>query len=78
MDYQPRFPYGNTKVLTLSNQGHSRVYPEKTTSDNIHFDFRFDNHPLPVSARQTFYLSEGSGASVCVDVWGYYASYYHY
>ena len=73
MDYQPRLPTGTKKFLTLSDQGHRVVYPEKITSDNIHFDFRFDNHPLPVSVGQTFYLSERSGASLCVDVWGYYA-----
>ena len=74
MDYAPSLPAGETKVLKLANESGRKVIPERTTSDNIHFDFRFDNKPLTVSAGQKFSLYEesGSGVRFCVSVYGYY------
>ena len=75
VDYAPSLPAGETKVLKLADES-GQVNPEYTTSDNIHFDFRFDNKPLEVSAGQKFILYEesGSGVGFCVNVYGYYAN----
>ena len=74
VDYKPSLPDGEKKTLVLSNSDDD-VVPEYTTSDNIHFDFRFDSKPYPVTAGQTFYLHEKGGSSeeICVTVYGYYA-----
>jgi len=74
VDYKPSLPDGEKKTLVLSNSD-GDVVPESTTSDNIHFDFRFDSKPYPVTAGQTFYLHEKGGSSeeICVTVYGYYA-----
>ncbi|XP_074623369.1 uncharacterized protein LOC141881470 isoform X2 [Acropora palmata] len=74
VDYKPSLPDGEKKTLVLSNSDGDEV-PESTTSDNIHFDFRFDSKPYPVTAGQTFYLHEKGGSSeeICVTVYGYYA-----
>ena len=74
MDYKPSLSAYKTKVLKLANESGRKVIPERTTSDNIHFDFRFDNKPLTVSAGQKFSLYEesGSGVRFCVSVYGYY------
>ena len=77
VDYAPSLQPGETKVLKLIDEGRQVVIdPEYTTSDNIHFDFRFDNDPLKVSVGQIFSLYEesGSGVAFCVSVYGYYAS----
>ena len=75
VDYKPSLPNGEKKELVLSNSADGYVVPEYTTSDNIHFDFRFDSKPYPVTAGQTFYLHEKGGSSqeICVTVYGYYA-----
>ena len=75
VDYKPSLPVGETKVLKLADEN-GPVEPKYTTSDNIHFDFRFDNDPLEVSVGQIFSLSEesGSGEALCVSVYGYYAN----
>ena len=75
VDYKPSLPDGEKKELVLSNSADGYVVPEYTTSDNIHFDFRFDSKPYPVTAGQTFYLHEKGGSSqeICVTVYGYYA-----
>ena len=74
VDYKPSLPNGEKKELVLSNSD-GYVVPEYTTSDNIHFDFRFDSQPYPVTAGQTFYLQEKGGSSeqIRVTVYGYYA-----
>ena len=74
VDYKPSLPDGEAKVLKLADKN-GQVNPEYTTSDNIHFDFRFDKYPLKVSVGQIFSLSEesGSGEALCVTVYGYYA-----
>ena len=74
VDYAPSLPAGKTKFLQLYDENMRRVYPEDATSDNIHFDFRFDNNPLEVSENQIFHLYEGHAAFLpfCVDVYGYY------
>ena len=74
VDYKPSLPNGEKKELVLSNSD-GYVVPEYTTSDNIHFDFRFDSKPYLVTAGQTFYLHEkrGSSQEICVTVYGYYA-----
>ncbi|XP_015778708.1 PREDICTED: uncharacterized protein LOC107356619 isoform X1 [Acropora digitifera] len=75
VDYKPSLANGDKKELVLSNSADGYVVPEDTTSDNIHFDFRFDSKPYPVTAGQKFYLHEkgGSGQEICVTVYGYYA-----
>ena len=74
VDYEPSLPDGEAKVLKLADKN-GQVNPEYTTSDNIHFDFRFDKNPLEVSVGQIFSLSEESvsGEALCVSVYGYYA-----
>ncbi|XP_068756192.1 uncharacterized protein [Montipora capricornis] len=74
VDYEPSLPVGETKDLKLDDEK-GPVTPEYTTSDNIHFDFRFDYDPLEVTVDQEFLLSEdsGSGEEICVSVWGYYS-----
>ena len=76
VDYAPSLQPGETKVLKLIDGGRQFINPEYTTSDNIHFDFRFDNDPLKVSVGQIFSLYEesGSGVAFCVSLYGYYAS----
>ena len=75
VDYRPSLPNGEKKELVLSNSADGYVVPEYTTSDNIHFDFRFDSNPYPVTAGQKFYLHEKGWSSqeICVTVYGYYA-----
>ena len=41
VDYRSSLPAGKTKDLKLVSNN-CEVTPEYTTSDNIHFDFRFD------------------------------------
>ena len=74
VDYEPSLPVGETKDLKLDDEK-GPVTPEYTTSDNIHFDFRFDYDPLEVTVDQEFLLFEdsGSGEEICVSVWGYYS-----
>ena len=75
VDYRPSLPNGEKKELVLSNSADGYVVPEYTTSDNIHFDFRFDSNPYPVSPGEEFFLheKEGSSEKICVTVYGYYA-----
>ena len=77
VDYEPPLPAGETKDLKLADQNDDPVTPEGTTSDNVHFDFRFDSKPYGVEPGQTFSISEieksGSGKKICVSVWGYYS-----
>ena len=74
VDYKPSLPNGKKKKLVLKNSD-GFVVPEYTTSDNIHFDFRFDSNPYPVTAGQKFYLydKEWFSGEICVTVYGYYA-----
>ncbi|XP_068750272.1 uncharacterized protein [Montipora capricornis] len=74
VDYVPTLSDGETKDLKLADEN-GPVTTEDTTSDNIHFDFRFFEAPLEVSVGDKFTLSEesGSGEEFCVSVWGYYA-----
>ena len=76
MGYNTPFPAGDTKDLKLADQNDDPVTPEFTTSDNIHFDFRFDSKPYGVEPGQTFSISaekSGCGNEICVSVWGYYS-----
>ena len=74
VDYKPSLPAGKTKDLKLVNKK-GEVNPDYTTSDNIHFDFRFDSKPYPVSPGQKFGITEksGSGEETCVSVYGYFS-----
>ena len=75
VDYKPSLPDGEKKELVLTNSDDGYVVPQYTTSDNIHFDFRFDSKPYPVYPGQEFFLHEegGSREEICVTVYGYYA-----
>ena len=76
MDFKPPFPAGETRDLELADENGDPVTPESTTSDNIHFDFRFDTYPYKVSAGQKFRVSRWTwfgGPEICLNVYGYYS-----